>query len=147
MLSLEKLCFIKLTYSTLNVTRVTQLRNVWRWIPPLLITMRRRVLLSLRLWPSWEMLDGLWMIKICDKLLTELAVPLTLLEMLRICTLTIFNSIKRKGSTALAELKLLKPREPVNQVITWPQKKKQINSLTLSIINIKTPIKITPSLT
>jgi hypothetical protein len=32
-------------------------------------------------------------------------------------------------------------------VITWPQKKKQINSLTLSIINIKTPIKITPSLT
>jgi|TARA_B110001450_G_C17368683_1_gene378712 hypothetical protein len=58
------------------------------------------------------------MIKICDKLLTELAVPLTLLEMLRICTLTIFNSIKRKGSTALAELKLLKPREPVNQVIT-----------------------------
>jgi hypothetical protein len=74
-------------------------------------------------------------------------VPPTLSAMLKICTLTIFNSTRRKGSTAPAELKLLKLREPVNQAITWPQKKKQTSSLTLSIINIKTPIKITPSLT
>jgi len=147
MLWAGKLCSIKLTYSILNVTRVTQLLNAWRWIPPPPITTRRRALPRARLWPSWGTLDGRWMIKICGKLLTELVVPPTLSEMLKICTLTIFNSTRRKGSTAPAELKLLKLREPVNQAITWPQKKKQTSSLTLSIINIKTPIKITPSLT
>jgi len=56
------------------------------------------------------------MIKICDKSLTELEVLRTLLEMHKICTLTIFNSTRKKVSTAPAELKLLRLRGPVNLV-------------------------------
>lgn len=52
------------------------------------------------------MLDGQWMIKICVKLPMELVGLHTLLEMLQICTLMIFNFIRKKGLTALGELKL-----------------------------------------
>jgi hypothetical protein len=56
------------------------------------------------------------MIKICDKSLTELEVLQTLLEMLKICTPTIFNFTRKKVLTALAELKLPRLRGPVNLV-------------------------------
>ena len=146
MLWAEKLYFIKLTYSILKSTKVQMFRIGWKWTLRRAITMRKSRSLRVRLWPSWGTLGGAWMIRIWDRLLTELEELPIPLEMHRISILMIFNCTRKRATTVPAELKLRKLTEPVaKERSTWLPRKKPTTLLTLSTTSTKTVPKNTQS--